>query len=77
MENKGIWEYIYLSSLELDKESGKEEVDIEKLTLSLLTITESLSHDIDPAENFEEFVIVKLCLSVSALLDRYLSNMTK
>tara|TARA_R110002073_G_scaffold105255_4_gene238248 strand:- start:604 stop:858 length:255 start_codon:yes stop_codon:yes gene_type:complete len=76
METKGVWEYIYLSCLEIDKESDKAEIELEKLVLHLSTIRESLPADIDPVEDFEAFVLARLCFSISHFLDNYLSEST-
>lgn len=74
MHSSGMLENIYLRCLEIDAHADGTRNGLITLTQQLFTILEMIPDHIDPVENFEWFVLKRLCESTNHVVEAYLAK---
>ncbi len=74
MTSAAIWKTIYLRIMEIEGEDFGEKEQLKVLMEQLATITEIIPESIDPASEFELYVVGKLCRTGSNIIDNFLQN---
>lgn len=74
MESDSLWDQVYLRCLEINEVSDGGRDSLENLSVQLSTIVEIIPSDLDPAHDFECFVMAKLCKSIASLIDKTLNG---
>lgn len=72
MNSAGIWENVYLRCLEINGANDGTIESLKKLKSQLVSIAESIPDDTDPANQFEIFVMAKLCEASGNVVSRFL-----
>ena len=74
MHSSGMLENIYMRCLEIDSHADGTRNGLIALSQQLFTISEMISGYTDPAENFECFVLRRLCESTNHVVEAYLAQ---
>lgn len=69
-----IWESIYTRYLEIEHYSTSGPESLQLLLEQFATIAEMIPDDVDPAVDFELYVLDRLSLSAGKTLERFLVN---
>jgi hypothetical protein len=70
----GIWEKIFLHSLEIQELDAESDESIRRLCEHLSTIDILIPEGLEPDADFELYVMSKLCRHTEALLSACLKN---